>query len=91
MTFQALISEIHCTLSANQKRYSEFNKWIIIESHFRYTVVLHSERSTLTDNYIYELLDFVTLSLDSLPWTPADISRRHHWFPRELTSEERAK
>ena len=62
-----------------------------METHIRYTVVVHNERSTLTDNYINELLDFVTLSLDSLTWTAADILRRHHCFPLEMTSEERAK
>ena len=26
-----------------------------------------------------------------VPEETADISRRHHWFPREMTSEERAQ
>ena len=41
--------------------------------------------------YCHQPLHVLTHTFDSQAWKTADISRRHHWFPRQTTSEKRAQ
>ena len=60
MTSRALISKIHCRLSANQKGVGEFNAGIIIKikQHLTRVTSLQAAQGALTSVFVAAILNF---------------------------------